>query len=160
MTGQTATDTKKKRGRPRIVPDLETIRKLAAMDCTDVEIAGFLGISLDTIQRWRKHHKGFQDAFASGKAHGNISLRRWQNRAAENGSAAVLIWLGKQRLGQREPKDATQSVSAEELAAALQTIGAAIAADRAGVKPNGHDTSHSALETAEAASAADRPLPE
>jgi hypothetical protein len=43
----------------------------------------------------------------TGRLRFHASLKRLQSRAVKKGSAALLIWLGKVHLGQREPAPAT-----------------------------------------------------
>ena len=50
----------------------------------------------DTLQR------NFGAAIKRGREHGKQSLKRMQFKAAEEGNAALLIWLGKQYLGQKD----------------------------------------------------------
>lgn len=89
--------------RPRIEIDGENFRKLCGIQCTLSEIASFFGCSEDTIERWcgRELKMNFADAFKKYSAPGKISLRRWQFRMAET-NCSMLIWLGKQYLGQRD----------------------------------------------------------
>ena len=100
-------------GRPRIDISQDLFESLCRIHCTLSEIAGVVGCSEDTIERWCKRtykdedHKGmsFADVYKKYSATGNMSLRRWQFRSAENGSVAMQIWLGKQYLGQKEVQD-------------------------------------------------------
>ena len=51
------------------------------------------------------------------------SLRKWQYNLAKQGNLGMLIWLGKQYLGQREKTDAVvreEVVTIEEIAAKVQ----------------------------------------
>ena len=48
---------------------------------------------------------GFSDTFKKVSAVGKMSLRRAQYKAAIDGNTTMMVWLGKQWLGQREPKD-------------------------------------------------------
>jgi hypothetical protein len=48
-----------------------------------------------------KRPSGGLEALERGRAKGNISLRRMQWKAAEEGNITAMIWLGKQLLGQR-----------------------------------------------------------
>ena len=75
------------------------VDRLASIHCTVDEVAAVLGVSRDTIDR------RFRDRIDAGKAKGRASLRREQWKAAEGGNPAMLIWLGKQYLGQvdKEP---------------------------------------------------------
>jgi len=44
----------------------------------------------------------FRDIYQKGREQGKQILRSLQNKAASNGNVTMLIWLGKQYLGQRE----------------------------------------------------------
>ena len=93
-----------KGGRPRFdfSDKLPLVRKLASIQCTDEEIAAGLGCSQDTLARGRKREPDLDAAILEGRANGRMSLRRAQYRKAMDGNPAMLIWLGKQVLGQRE----------------------------------------------------------
>jgi hypothetical protein len=95
-------NNRKKGGRPVIQISLDDVRKLAAMGCTDAELAAFFECSVKTIERRRSVDDAFRDAFEMGRAIGHTSLRRLQWQAANNGNTQMLIWLGKQLLGQRD----------------------------------------------------------
>jgi len=90
------------RGRPRIKIDYKQVEQLAAMQCTDEEIAAVLGVERSTIKRRKKDDDEFCTAYKKGKERGKASLRRMQFKAAEGGNATMLIWLGKQYLGQSD----------------------------------------------------------
>jgi hypothetical protein len=79
--------------------DPNELERLAALHCTDEEIAAWFGISTRTVERHRKNPT-FAETIARGRAKGKISLRRTQMRLAEQGNPALAIWLGKQLLGQ------------------------------------------------------------
>jgi hypothetical protein len=91
-------------GRPRIEIDLELVEKLAQIACTDAEIASIVGVSLDTFKR-RKDDKAFAEMLEQARSRGKASLRRIQWRLAEQGNAAMAIFLGKNLLGQRDKFD-------------------------------------------------------
>lgn len=103
MSG-TKAEIEKKGGRPRFdfSDKLPLVRKLAGIQCTDEEIAAGLGCSQDTLARGRKREPDLDAAILDGRANGRMSLRRAQYRKAMEGNPAMLIWLGKQVLGQRE----------------------------------------------------------
>ena len=84
-------------GRPKIEIDYATVEKLANIQCTQEEIASFLGISSRTLLRDEK----FKELFAKGRENGKMSLRRIQWKHAEK-SVPMAIWLGKQYLGQKD----------------------------------------------------------
>lgn len=79
--------------------------KLCAIQCTQAEIASWFDVSVDTIDRLvkRVHKMYFAEYYSQKKKKGLISLRRaqWQ-QACEAKSTAMLIWLGKQYLGQTD----------------------------------------------------------
>lgn len=85
------------------------LEALCGVQCTAEEIVAFFGVSADTLdRRIRKHtdFSGFAEYFASKKRVGKISLRRKQWTKAMEGNTSMLIWLGKQFLGQSDlPKD-------------------------------------------------------
>lgn len=91
-------------GRPRIELDWDEFEKLCRFQASQVEIAGWFDCSVDTIDRRVKEHYGenFAEVFAKKRGKGQISLRRWQMQCAEKGNATMLIWLGKQYLGQKD----------------------------------------------------------
>lgn len=89
-------------GRPRIEIDYKQVEQLAAMQCTDEEIAAVLGVERNTIRRRKKDDEQFCSAYKKGQERGKASLRRMQFKAAEGGNATMLIWLGKQYLGQSD----------------------------------------------------------
>jgi len=69
------------------------------LGCTDREIGTIVGMSEDSVKRHlRKELDEGRNALAGG-------LRKAQLEAAINEkNPTMLIWLGKQYLGQREPK--------------------------------------------------------
>ena len=76
--------------------DGEQARKLANYGCTNVEIANFYGCSADLIE------KSYSDFLTKGRAEMKLRLRQLQWKSAEKGNAVMLIWLGKQLLGQSD----------------------------------------------------------
>lgn len=83
-------------GRPRKDVNPELVEALARIQCTDDEIAAVCKCGVTTLQR------NFGAAIKTGREHGKQSLKRMQFKAAEEGNAALLIWLGKQYLGQKD----------------------------------------------------------
>lgn len=90
-----------KGGRPRAKISAEEIEKLGAINATQAEMAAWFGVTTQTIEN-RLQEPKFRDAYESGRAHGRMSLRRQQIAAAAAGNPTLLIWLGKQLLGQRD----------------------------------------------------------
>lgn len=93
-----------KGGRPKIDLDLEQLADYVSIFCTKEECAKLMGCSEDTIDRRLKEEtgEGFAAFFEKHSADGKSSLRRAQLKAARNGNATMLVWLGKQYLGQKD----------------------------------------------------------
>ncbi len=72
------------------------IQKLASEGATNIEIADFFEVSPDTIER------RFAGDLRKGRANRNTSLRKVQIKAAHQGNSSMLVWLGKQYLGQSD----------------------------------------------------------
>jgi predicted transcriptional regulator len=88
--------------RPRTEIDLRLVQSLARIGCTHAEIGTIAGVSEQTIRRrCRKEVDAGYDEM-------RMSLRRWQYEKAKEGNVAMLIWLGKQHLGQRDKIDETR----------------------------------------------------
>ena len=94
-----------RKGRPEIEIDTSQVERLAQIQCTDEEMAAVLGCSHDTLARRKADDPAFLDALTRGKAKGRMALRRLQWQRANGGSDTMLIWLGKQLLGQRDKQD-------------------------------------------------------
>lgn len=136
--------------RPKLDIDEAQVYKLAKLGATNVDIGYVLGCDEAQIRR------RFAESVAKGRAERRNELRTWQWKAAEEGNISMLIWLGKQYLGQAdkvETKDKTESrISPEdqlnmlgnpkavELACDLdKAISAPKANGRAGTVPAGDD---------------------
>lgn len=93
-----------KGGRPKITIDFEMVEKLCAMQCTGEEIAGVLKVNYDTLNARinEEYGIGFSDYYKKHSQSGRASLRRLQWKSAQGGNTPMLIWLGKQYLGQRD----------------------------------------------------------
>ena len=92
-------EAKNKGGRPKKDIDAEQVRKLAMMQCPTTEIAAFFDCDEGTIR------KRFSEIVAKGREAGKISLRRKQFDVAMSGNVSMLIWLGKQYLGQTDKQE-------------------------------------------------------
>lgn len=82
--------------RPRKEINEEQLRQLAAIQCTMKEMAAVMDCSVDTLER------NFAELIKKGQDEGKSSLRRAQYKSAMGGNATMLIWLGKQFLGQKD----------------------------------------------------------
>ena len=86
----------------------ETVDGLCAIQCTGEEISSVLNINYDTLNRAckRVHGVSFTDYYKQKSQSGKVALRRAQFRlAVEDGNPTMMIWLGKQHLGQRDKSD-------------------------------------------------------
>jgi hypothetical protein len=93
-------------GRSRMDVSPAQIRKLAAGMHTQAGVAARLGISTDTLQR-RLREPEFRAAYEEGRELACAEIRDLQMEAARAGNVTMLIWLGKQLLGQRDSIDQT-----------------------------------------------------
>jgi hypothetical protein len=82
--------------------DYKKLDAMCAIHCTGEECAAILGIDYDTLNRALKRdgNKGFAEYFKQKGSNGKMSLRRKQYDLAIEGNSTMLIWLGKQWLGQ------------------------------------------------------------
>lgn len=110
------TPKKKKGGRKTIELDREQFETLCGMLCTEEEIAGFFKVSVDTVERWckREYGKKFCEVFKIYAEAGRVSLRRAQFAAAMAGSVPMMIFLGKNYLGQSDKKEQKVEVKDEQ----------------------------------------------
>lgn len=83
-------------GRPRLQLDEKQIREMAQIQCTVAEIAAVMGCSIDTINDRYSH------IVKEGREQGKMSLRRAQFKKALEGNPAMLIFLGKHYLNQKD----------------------------------------------------------
>jgi hypothetical protein len=97
----------KKMGRPEIQIDFTTVDKLCQIQCTQEEIASVLNVSVDTLERRCKEINSitFAEYSAQKRQGGKMSLRRKQMEVAMAGDKTLLVWLGKQYLGQADKQE-------------------------------------------------------
>ncbi len=97
--------------RQRTEIDLGQLSKLGAFQATLNEVAAWFDVSTTTIDERLAENKlyeyegkqlTFREIFENGKLKGKANLRRLQMIQAEKGNATMLIWLGKQLLGQKD----------------------------------------------------------
>lgn len=98
---------KAKRGRPPTPIDYDEVYKLAAIQCTDAEIAEWIGIGEEGFRKRKQSDEDLVGVLKKGREKGKASLRRMQYQLAEKGNATMLIWLGKNVLSQSDKMDQT-----------------------------------------------------
>lgn len=96
--------------RPKKEIDEDQIFQLASYGLTREEIAAFCGCSASTLD----HNPGYHNAIKEGHTCRNASLRKKQYDVAMNGNVVMLIWLGKQYLGQTEKVEQFGEVTVKE----------------------------------------------
>lgn len=108
---------KRKVGRPPKEFDQKNFESLCQIQCTEEEICQFFSCSEKTLNKWcrEKYGANFSQVFRDKRGVGKISLRRAQFQAAINGNASLLIWLGKQYLGQSESAGTEEQKEIEDL---------------------------------------------
>lgn len=98
---------------PKLTADettLNTVRGLGQIQATSKECAAVLGVSEPTWIKFKRDNPQVETALFEGQGKGLASLRRRQFRAAEDGNATMLVWLGKQYLGQADKQEIAQTV--------------------------------------------------
>ena len=97
--------------RPRKKIDLELLKKLAAINCSYAEMASVLDCTEKTLS------SRFYQVIKKGRAQGTMSLKRKQYELAMDGNVGMLVWLGKNLLGQTDKHDISiQALSDEQIA--------------------------------------------
>jgi len=81
---------------------LAEVQRLSRLNPTHSELAAYFGVSLATIDRRFRDDEKFRKAVADGNNERKTSLRRLQWEAATKGNTAMLIFLGKNELDQRD----------------------------------------------------------
>ena len=94
-------------GRPKIEwsdKEFSTFEALCGIHCTEDDICAVMNVSDKTLNNIlkKKYKMSFSDCFKKFSANGRISLRKKQFEVAKAGNVTMLIWLGKQYLGQAE----------------------------------------------------------
>ena len=82
-----------------IKPDPDKIQMLASFGCSIIEIAKYFKVDESTVR------KNYQDELETGRESLKVKLRQLQWDHAARGNTALLIWLGKQYLGQTDRKE-------------------------------------------------------
>ena len=112
-------------GRPKKTVDPEQIRSLARLGCTWDEIANVNQIARGTFSA-RMKEKKYREAYDRGIAEGNTSLRRAQYDAAVGGNATMLIWVGKNRLGQADRIETHNETTINDTGSAVDKLVGAV----------------------------------
>jgi len=76
--------------------DTAQLKKLSSLGCTNKEMGDFFGCSADLLE------KSYSEFLTKGRAEQKLRLRQLQWKACESGNVAMLIFLGKNMLGQQD----------------------------------------------------------
>lgn len=109
--------------RPLAVIDWEIVDELMEAGCTGVEIASYFGLYPDTLYARveDKYKCGFSAYLHQKRSVGDALIRKTQFDVAIDKDKTMLIWLGKQRLDQREPEQKTSNLNESAFVDYLQT---------------------------------------
>ncbi len=90
--------------RPKVIINWDVVDKYLIAGCTGVQIAALIGMHPETLYDRTKLEKrtGFTEYSLSKKLKGDSLLLGKQYSLAMEGDKTMLIWLGKNRLGQRD----------------------------------------------------------
>lgn len=80
-------------------PESDKIQMLASFGCSIIEIAKYFQMDESTVR------KKYREALETGRESLKVKLRQLQWDHAARGNTALLIWLGKQYLGQTDRKE-------------------------------------------------------
>ena len=82
--------------------DTVQLTKLSKLGCTNKEMADFFGCSPDLLE------KSYSEFLTKGRAEQKMRLRQLQWKACEKGNVSMLIFLGKNMLGQQDRTETTE----------------------------------------------------
>jgi hypothetical protein len=99
-------------GRPKgtfkLEADAETltlVEMLGKIQATNREAGAKLGVTEETFVEFLRRESKASEAFEFAKEVGRASLRSAQFKAALAGNPTMLIWMGKQLLGQKDKQE-------------------------------------------------------
>ena len=82
--------------------DTKQLTSLAKLGCTNIEMGDFFGCSPDLLE------KSYSEFLIKGRAEQKMRLRQLQWKACESGNVTMLIFLGKNMLGQQDKIEESQ----------------------------------------------------
>lgn len=100
---------KNKGGRPKAKIDKDEFENLCRLQCTREEVCSWFNITDKTLDKWchETYDCSFSAIFAQKRGQGRVSLRRAQMQQALSGNTTMLIFLGKNYLGQSDKQEIT-----------------------------------------------------
>lgn len=102
--------------RPLIDIDWKKVDELLISGCNGVQVAGYFAMHPDTFYRRVQQEKkmGFTDYLQEKQSKGEAMLIAKQFAKALGGDNAMLIWLGKARLKQKENEEVVITKAIDE----------------------------------------------
>lgn len=91
--------------------NLAQLSRISELFATVTDAAYILGISRKTLHQKMNTDKGVRSAWEGGRAKIRCALRKKQLSEALNGNTAMLIFLGKNYLGQADKKETKTTIS-------------------------------------------------
>ncbi len=100
-------------GRPKAIIDWEKVNRYLQAQCDGASIASLMGIHPDTLYNAaeRKFKMTFSAYSAQKKSEGKELLRAKQFSVAMEGDKTMLVWLGKQYLGQSDKQEIDTTIN-------------------------------------------------
>ena len=92
-------------GRPPKVINEEVLQRSASIGCTYAELAALQGMAMSTFWEHTERRPELKTMIEEARDTGRGTLRRLQWQQAAAGNPTMLIWLGKQMLGQRDKQE-------------------------------------------------------
>lgn len=89
------------------------VHRMARADNTVADMAAILDVGKRSLELAIQQNDTIGGAYRRGLAERRDAIRTAQLRYALRGNPALLIWLGKQELGQREPPRAVELTGAD-----------------------------------------------
>ena len=113
---------KNKGGRPTKKIDRNIFEGMCRIQCTQQEMCDIFECDENTINAWckRTYNMGFSEVFRQKRGQGKVSLRRMQWKACEAGNTSMLIWLGKNLLGQTDKQEIAQTTNSSPITINVQ----------------------------------------
>ena len=110
-------------GRPEIVLDVKQAAIFGYFRATFDTMADYLGCHVDTIRKAMQDEESeFSKAYKKSFSGMKMKLSEAQVKAALEGNATLLIWLGKQYLGQKDSVDNGNDSAPETVSFKWETI--------------------------------------
>lgn len=112
-------------GCPRKKIDWEKVKELCEAGCSGPEIASYIGVHPDTLYNrcQSENNMGYSDYSQIYRQKGDVNLRLAQSKLALSDlDRGMLIWLGKQRLKQKDKPEEDLNDMEKDLELLLKKI--------------------------------------